>query len=101
MIVVRPEEVALQPVEEESQTMNSTGNRVQGIIKLRTFLGPFTRFLVSVDNEIMTADVPSHQAHGYKVGQRVWLVFPPSACQVLPLDMQEETVEQLTQAETA
>ncbi len=102
LIVVRPEEVALQPAEEEPQGTNGTGNRLPGVVELRTFLGPFTRFHVRLDSETMlTADIPSQQARDYAVEQRVLLVFPPSACQVLPFDAQEKELGKLVDAEIA
>jgi putative spermidine/putrescine transport system ATP-binding protein len=59
-------------------------NSIAGTIDLRTFLGPFTRFHVRVDEAtLLTADVPSQQARGYDTGQEVTLNFAPEACQVL------------------
>jgi putative spermidine/putrescine transport system ATP-binding protein len=102
LIVVRPEEVTLQSAEEEHQGTNGTDNRIPGSIELRTFLGPFTRFHVRMNDEtVLTADIPSQQARNYDAGQHVFLVFPPSACQVLPFDVREEELEKLAQAETA
>ncbi len=102
LIVLRPEEVALQSAEEEPQGTNGTGNRLPGVVELRTFLGPFTRFHVRLDSETMlTADIPSQQARDYAVEQRVLLVFPPSACQVLPFDAQEKELGKLVDAEIA
>src|SRR5438876_3431596 len=86
LVIVRPEEVSLQQ-EGTDASANGTGNRISGVIELRTFLGPFTRFHVNVDGgTILTADVPSQQARNYDTGQKVVLTFPSDACQVLPLD---------------
>jgi putative spermidine/putrescine transport system ATP-binding protein len=102
LIVVRPEEVSFQSADEEHQGINGAGNRIPGVVELRTFLGPFTRFHVRMDSETtLTADIPSQQARSYDVGQRVFLVFPSSACQVLPFDVQEAAVEKLADAEIA
>jgi putative spermidine/putrescine transport system ATP-binding protein len=93
LLVVRPEEITLQAGEGEMQG-NGTGNHIPGMIELRTFLGPFTRFHVRIDDKtLLTADIPSQQARGYDVEQRVLLTFLPSACQVLPVD---QSVESLT-----
>jgi putative spermidine/putrescine transport system ATP-binding protein len=91
LIIVRPEEVSLQSAEEGAEYItNGAGNRIAGVIELRTFLGPFTRFHVKIEGETtLTADVPSQQARGYETGQRVVLSFPPTACQVLPLEAEE------------
>jgi putative spermidine/putrescine transport system ATP-binding protein len=91
LVLVRPEEVTLQEAgEEDDATTNSTGNMISGVIELRTFLGPFTRFHVRTrENTALTADIPSQQSHGYYVAQHVALTFAPEACQVLPLDATE------------
>ena len=66
----------------------------------RTFLGPFTRFHVRVNEDtILTADIPSQQARDFYVAQHVVLAFPPEVCQVLPLDAREGDLEELTEAE--
>jgi putative spermidine/putrescine transport system ATP-binding protein len=88
LVVVRPEEVSLQESSEKADiSLNGQGNHLEGIIELRTFLGPFTRFHFHLEQYgEMTADVPSRLARDYTVGQRVQLSFPPEACQVLPLE---------------
>ncbi len=97
LVLVRPEEVTLQEAgEEHGASANATGNSIPGVIELRTFLGPFTRFHVRTSENIaLTADIPSQQSHGYYVAQHVALTFLPATCQVLPLDTSEvELVEQ-------
>jgi putative spermidine/putrescine transport system ATP-binding protein len=90
LLMVRPEEVTLHASEGESRE-NGNGNHIPGRIELRTFLGPFTRFHVRIDDKtLLTADIPSQQARGYDVEQLVALTFPPSACQVLPIDTDVE-----------
>ena len=85
LIVVRPEELTIQRANASAAPQaNGTINSIRGVIDLRTFLGPFTRFHVHVaDAIILTADVPSQQARGYESGQEVVLSFPPEACQIL------------------
>lgn len=102
LVLVRPEAVMLhRSVEADEAGSNHTGNRLEGIIELRTFLGPFTRFHVRVDGHTtLTADVPSQQARDYFVAQRVLLTFPPDACQVLPLDEQEVRLVKQAENET-
>ena len=81
--------------------VNTTGNQIAGVIQLRTFLGPFTRFHVHVnEGSTLTADIPSQQARDYFVAQRVVLAFPPEVCQVLPLDAHETELEKLAETET-
>jgi putative spermidine/putrescine transport system ATP-binding protein len=102
LVLVRPEEMSIQLATESSgENVVSTDNQIPGVIELRTFLGPFTRFHVRVnESTTLTADVPSQQARDYFVAQNVILSFPPDVCQVLPLDTQKEELEKLAEAET-
>ncbi|HLZ55542.1 MAG TPA: ABC transporter ATP-binding protein [Ktedonosporobacter sp.] len=100
LIIVRPEEITLQPGEESIDSSNGVGNHITGTIELRTFLGPFTRFHVRInDGQTLTADIPSQQVRGYETGQNITVSFPPSACQVLPLDTTEAELIQQVEAE--
>ncbi len=103
LVMVRPEEITLQAAQEGGEvSSNGNSNVIAGVIDLRTFLGPFTRFHISTtDDAPMTADVPSQSARGYDKGQRVNLSFPPSACQVLALDDGQTKVTELAKVETA
>ena len=100
LVLVRPEEVTLRQADErEESTGDATENAIPGVIELRTFLGPFTRFHVRTnEGSALTADIPSQQARDFYVAQHVLLTFPPDACQVLPMDAQE--VGLVKQAET-
>ncbi len=102
LVLVRPEEVSIQPAEEgDPHMVNGTGNQIAGVIELRTFLGPFTRFHVRVnEHSTLTADIPSQQARNYFVAQHVVLAFPPEACQVLLLDAHAIELEKLAETET-
>jgi putative spermidine/putrescine transport system ATP-binding protein len=107
MVVVRPEEMTIQGAGEAAAqgidaSMDSAGtsNEIAGVIELRTFLGPFTRFHVRTGEEsVLTADVPSQQARGYSVAQHVTLSFPTSACQVLPLAAGETALKRMIEEE--
>lgn len=101
LVVVRPEEMTIKPQDKDetgNDSENGVGNHITGVIELRTFLGPFTRFHVHVNDETtLTADIPSQQARNYFVAQNVGLSFPPEACQVLPLDAREVELEKLAE----
>ena len=101
LIMVRPEEVSIHNAEEGADySANGAGNQIAGVIELRTFLGPFTRFHVRInESTTLTADVPSQQARDYYVAQHVVLSFPPGACQVLPVDKEAVELERLAEAE--
>jgi putative spermidine/putrescine transport system ATP-binding protein len=101
LVMVRPEEVSIHNAEEGADySANGAGNQIAGVIELRTFLGPFTRFHVRINERTtLTADVPSQQARDYYVAQHVVLSFPPGACQVLPVDKEAVELEKLAEAE--
>jgi putative spermidine/putrescine transport system ATP-binding protein len=101
LVMVRPEEVFIQNTDEAvKDSANGVGNHIAGVIELRTFLGPFTRFHVRInESTTLTADVPSQQAQDFFVAQHVVLSFPPDACLVLALDKEAEELEKLVEAE--
>ncbi len=101
LVLVRPEEVNIQQVDTQDETdANTTGNHLVGVIELRTFLGPFTRFHIRTEQgNSLTADIPSQQARDNYVAQHVMLTFAPEACQVLPLDSEEAQLVKQAEAE--
>ena len=105
LIIVRPEEVSMLPtdigiVPTMNGSSNSSENYIPGVIELRTFLGPFTRFHVNVEGDTtLTADIPNQHARDFETGQRVILSFAPDACQVLPIDSRGHELKQLAEAE--
>ncbi|MFL5694961.1 MAG: ABC transporter ATP-binding protein [Ktedonobacteraceae bacterium] len=102
LILVRPEEMSLQDTNQVVNDVAQTeSNHISGVIELRTFLGPFTRFHVRVnETTLLTADLPNQQARDFYVAQPVTLSFGPGACQVLPLDAAAIELERLAEAET-
>ncbi len=101
LVLVRPEEMTLQGTDAQNDANSNTiDNHIAGIIELRTFLGPFTRFHVRTEQGAsLTADIPSQQARENFVAQHVILSFAPEACQVLPLDSEEAKVVKQAEAE--
>jgi putative spermidine/putrescine transport system ATP-binding protein len=101
MVLVRPEEMSISPAPEgEASSENSTDNHSIGVIELRTFLGPFTRFHIHVNDHLtLTADIPNQQSRDYFVAQHVTLSFSPDACQVLPLAAEESSLVRLAERE--
>ena len=105
LIVVRPEEVLLLPdtgigTVPSANGTKSSDNRIAGVIELRTFLGPFTRFHVRTnDKTTLTADIPNHLSKSFEVGQKILLSFSPNDCQVLPIDLRDSELRQIAEAE--
>lgn len=96
LIIVRPEAAQLQARTQQGQDTSS--NRLDGIIELRTFLGPFTRFHIYVNEQTkLVADIPSQHARDYDVSQQVTFTFPAIACQVFPLDTASIELERLAE----
>jgi putative spermidine/putrescine transport system ATP-binding protein len=86
LVLVRPEDVTLSAAT-SAPYISSEENQVAGVIELRTFLGPFTRFHVRVNEQtLLTADIPNQQARAFAGAQNVMVTFPATACQVLPLE---------------
>jgi putative spermidine/putrescine transport system ATP-binding protein len=102
LVLVRPEEISLQAADAGADYSDTEdNNHMRGVIELRTFLGPFTRFQIRVNERaLLTADVPSQLAHGYAVEQGIVLAFPPAVCQVLPLDVHAVGLVQQAQTES-
>jgi putative spermidine/putrescine transport system ATP-binding protein len=102
LVLVRPEEMSISSTTEgEINSGISTSNQITGVIELRTFLGPFTRFHVRAnDSTTLTADIPSQQSRNFFVAQHIALSFPPDACQVLQLDSNEAKQLKLAETET-
>lgn len=105
LIIVRPEEVSLLPDTGVGTVPNANGtgsgnNHIAGVIELRTFLGPFTRFHVQVNGSTtLTADIPNQQSRSFETGQNVLVSFAPEACQVLPIDSRDAELKELAEAE--
>lgn len=105
LIVVRPEEVSLLPDTGVGTVPSINGtergnNHVAGVIELRTFLGPFTRFhVLTNDNTTLTADMPNHLSRSFEVGNKVLLSFAPDDCQVLLIDSRDAELKTQVEAE--
>jgi putative spermidine/putrescine transport system ATP-binding protein len=102
MVLVRPEEMSISATTEvEAPLDHNARNYINGVIELRTFLSAFTRFHVRVNEHLtLTADIPSQQSRDFFVAQHIKLSFLPEACQVLPLDSTESSMEKLAERET-
>jgi putative spermidine/putrescine transport system ATP-binding protein len=103
LVLVRPEEISLRAASLNGHVDQATtdANELDGLIELRTFLGPFTRFHVRLNTQqTLIADIPSQLARDLAVAQNVTVVLPRKACQILPLKAQEVLKVQEIAAET-
>lgn len=77
-LLVRPEAVVMEP-ESETASPDPSRNVLRGRIVTRTFLGPVVRFVVEVDGDYLSVDVPGTHRRMYPQGTRVRLSFDPES----------------------
>jgi putative spermidine/putrescine transport system ATP-binding protein len=97
LVLIRPEDMTLHNagLNGNDQQASSLDNQIAGVIELRTFLGPFTRFHVRVNEQtVLTVDIPSQQARAFAGAQNVLVSFPATACQVLSTATQSAEEDQ-------
>lgn len=78
VVLVRPENIALH-----ATAPDDASNLLEGTIQTITFLGPITRVGVDIHGTRIVADLAAAQRGTFTHTQRVWLSFPPEACQVM------------------
>jgi putative spermidine/putrescine transport system ATP-binding protein len=78
IVSVRPEKLSLDRDGGEER------NRLQGVLEVVTFLGPFVRLEVSVHGRPVWVDVPTERATALERKKPVTLSFAPADCVVLP-----------------
>jgi len=59
-------------------------NRLQGVLEVVTFLGPFVRLEVTVHGRPFWVDVPTERATALERRKPLTLAFAPTDCVVLP-----------------
>jgi ABC-type Fe3+/spermidine/putrescine transport system ATPase subunit len=77
-VSVRPEKLTL------GGEATADRNRLEGVLEVVTFLGPFVRLEVSVHGRPVWADVPTERASALERKKAVTLTFAPTDCVVLP-----------------
>jgi putative spermidine/putrescine transport system ATP-binding protein len=77
LVSVRPEKLSLGGDVAER-------NRLQGVLEVVTFLGPFVRLEVSVHGRPVWVDVPTERATALERKKPLTLTFAPADCVVLP-----------------
>ena len=76
---VRPENIA---VETEQPQMDGW-NIISGEIETITFHGAITRLAVNASGQRIVADITIANTKPVSLNQKIWLKFPPEACQVM------------------
>ncbi len=77
--LVRPENIQVQT----EQPQRPDWNVAPGVVETITFHGAVTRLGVNVGGQRVVADVTVANTEPVALNQRIWLMFPPSSCQVM------------------
>ena len=77
--LVRPENMQVQM----EQPQRAGWNVAPGVVETITFHGAVTRLGVNVGGQRVVADVTVANTKAVSLNQRIWLLFPPTACQVM------------------
>jgi putative spermidine/putrescine transport system ATP-binding protein len=80
VVLVRPENMTVHEKDPRSQGENV----IEGIVETITFHGALTRLGIDVAGQRVVADVTMGVRKHFLLNQRVWISFPPEACQVMP-----------------
>jgi putative spermidine/putrescine transport system ATP-binding protein len=79
VVLVRPETIQVQP----EQPKNSNWNIIPCVVETITFHGASTRLGVNVSGQRVVADITVANIKPVSLNQKIWLSFPPDACQVM------------------
>jgi len=77
--LVRPENVQVQL----EQPQRRDWNVAPGVVETITFHGAVTRLGINVGGQRVVADVTVANTQPVSLNQKIWLLFPPAACQVM------------------
>ncbi len=77
--LVRPENIQVQV----EQPRRNDWNIIPGVVETITFHGAVTRLGVNVSGQRVVADVTVANTKPVSLNQKIWLSFPPGACQVM------------------
>jgi putative spermidine/putrescine transport system ATP-binding protein len=79
VVLVRPENIQV----EAEQSRQEGWNNIVGEVETITFHGAITRLGVNVNGQRVLADITVANTQPVSLNQKIWLVFPPEACQVM------------------
>jgi putative spermidine/putrescine transport system ATP-binding protein len=77
--LVRPENIHI----ETEQPAGADWNVIPAVVETITFHGAVTRLGTNVGGQRVVADVTASRTQPVSLNQRIWLTFPPGACQVM------------------
>jgi len=80
--LVRPENIQIQT----EQPKRSDWNVIPGVVETITFHGAVTRLGVNASGQRVVADITVANTKPVSLNQKIWLMFPPNACQVMGVE---------------
>ena len=81
VVVVRPERIALHPVDAPLET--TAENILEGVVRSVTYLGPIDRVQVDVAGQPIVATLPAARGRAVAPGVAVRVVFDAASCHVI------------------
>jgi putative spermidine/putrescine transport system ATP-binding protein len=82
VVLVRPENIQVQAEQSRQKSWNSISGEVETI----TFHGAVTRLGVNANGQRIVADITAANTQPISLNQKIWLLFPPDACQVMAVE---------------
>jgi ABC-type Fe3+/spermidine/putrescine transport system ATPase subunit len=82
VVLVRPETIHVEP----DQPKHDGWNSIPGEVETITFHGAVTRLGVNLHGQRVVADITVANTKPISLNQKIWLLFPPEACQVMAVD---------------
>jgi putative spermidine/putrescine transport system ATP-binding protein len=82
VVLVRPENILIQ----SEKPIRTGSNIIEGVVETITFHGAVTRIGINASDQRIVADITVSSKTPVVLNQKVWLLFPSSSCQVMPVD---------------
>ncbi|MBI4731372.1 MAG: ABC transporter ATP-binding protein [Chloroflexi bacterium] len=79
VVLVRPETIQVQVERPQQENCNI----IPGVVETITFHGAVTRLGVNINGQRVVADITVANTQPVSLNQKLWLTFPPEACQVM------------------
>ena len=83
-LLIRPEDMSVQPLAAESQGRPVLGEQIVGVLKERSFHGDVFKLGIAMGGELLKAKVAREDGASFEVGQRIALSWKNGAARLLP-----------------
>lgn len=82
VVLVRPETIQVQVERPQQENCNI----IPGVVETITFHGAVTRLGVNINGQRVVADITVANTQPVSLNQKLWLTFPPEACQIMAVE---------------